>query len=174
MKELYRGSYEILKKGYLTMNEKNSLNFGNLDEIFDFAIEKEKEAWEFYTEWADKADKKAMKEAFEEFALEEKKHVKLFEDLKAGHSVDVPEKKEIDFKVTNYFIEVTPYENMSYEDALRLAIQREKAAIELYTEFASHSPSPEITSVLELLINEETKHKVILETLYEEHYLPEN
>ena len=52
------------------------MEFDNLDQIVDFAIEKEVEAAEFYTELSKEAGFAGSAKMFAEFAEEEKKHQK--------------------------------------------------------------------------------------------------
>ena len=56
----------------------------NIDEILDFAIEKEEEANQFYTDLAQKMDNPAMKKVFEDFAREERGHKAKLEAVKRG------------------------------------------------------------------------------------------
>jgi len=63
------------------------MGFKDLNEIIDFAIEKEQEAADFYTMAAGYEDMAGSREMFEEFAAEELKHKQMLEDLKKG-SVD--------------------------------------------------------------------------------------
>ncbi len=156
------------------MFEYDCLDFDNVDDVFDFAIEKEKEAYDFYRKWAKKMDKPAMKEVFEEFAEQEAGHIKLFHDLKSGHTKEKPEKKAVDLHLTDYLVEVIPSENMDYREAVRVAIQREQAAIQLYSEFARATNSPKIAATLEILVQEELRHKNRLETIFDDAFYPEN
>lgn len=45
--------------------------FGSVDELLDFAVQKEEEANKFYTDLAVKMDRPAMRQVFEGFAKEE-------------------------------------------------------------------------------------------------------
>ncbi|MBF0469415.1 MAG: rubrerythrin, partial [Desulfamplus sp.] len=53
------------------------MNFESVDDILAYAIEKEKEAVQFYTDLSTKDNFKSVKETFESFAKEEQKHVQL-------------------------------------------------------------------------------------------------
>jgi rubrerythrin len=57
------------------------MEFGSVDEILNFAVDREKEAVEFYTGLAKEATRASLKETFESFAKEEEKHVALLSDI---------------------------------------------------------------------------------------------
>ncbi|MHC4501024.1 MAG: ferritin family protein, partial [Planctomycetota bacterium] len=57
--------------------------FGSVDEILDFAIAREVEANDFYTELAERMENGAMRKVFEEFAIEELGHKMKLEAVKA-------------------------------------------------------------------------------------------
>ena len=57
------------------------MNFGSVDEILTFAIDREKEAVAFYQSLAKEATRKALRETFESFAREEEKHVALLSNI---------------------------------------------------------------------------------------------
>jgi len=100
--------------------------FESIGDVLDFAIAKEIETYEFYKEWAAKVDNSAIKEALAEFSGEELKHRKLLEDVKAGKHVIAQKTSVPDLKLADYFTMAKPSESMSFQDALRVAIQREK------------------------------------------------
>lgn len=156
------------------MTGKGSLDFSNIDEIFDYAMGKEKEAFDFYKEWAVKVDRSAMKDVFEEFAAEEANHIKILQDLKEGTAGEEAGAKAVDLQLTDHLIEVAPTSDMTYKEALRVAIQREKEAIGLYSGAAAASASSPVRSTFEQLANEEVKHKVKLEAIYDDSFYPED
>ena len=57
------------------------MEFGSVDEILNFAIDREKEAVDFYSSLAKEATRASLKEIFERFAMEEGKHVLLISDM---------------------------------------------------------------------------------------------
>ena len=56
------------------------MNFKSIEEIIEFAIEKEKSAVEFYDELSKRETVSGAKETFVSFSKEEQKHVKLLEN----------------------------------------------------------------------------------------------
>ena len=60
------------------------MNFESIEEILEFAIEKEKEAAVFYDEVAQQEVFSGAKKTFQEFAAEERKHQALLEDFEGN------------------------------------------------------------------------------------------
>lgn len=151
-----------------------NLSFDSTEEILDFAIGKEVEAKEFYEFWAQKVKNSSIKDVLLDFAAEEQKHKELLQKVKAGENLQMPANKIIDLKLGDYFVEVSAQENMSYEEALRVAIQREIGAKELYTYLAGIATNQQAKELFERLAVEESKHKMRLESMYDEDILSEN
>ena len=155
------------------MNDEKMLNFESVAAALDFAIDKEQEAYDFYTEWSEKLEHDAIRQVFREFAVEELRHRDLVTDAKEGKRELKIDEKVRDLKITDYFIEVKASTEMNYQDALQFAIQREKGSIELYRHLADTATSANINSLFESLVQEETKHKVRLEEIYDDNFLKE-
>lgn len=58
--------------------------FSSVEEILDFAIEREIEANKFYTELAERMERPEMRKVFEDFAKEELGHKTKLEAVKQG------------------------------------------------------------------------------------------
>jgi rubrerythrin len=149
------------------------MEFQNLGEIIDFAIEKEKEAAEFYLSVSKKEQFSGKVEMLKEFAAQERKHQQLLEDLKAGKTSkqlkDYKFKWITDIKRSNYADEVQYHPGMSYTELLMLAMKREEKALKLYNEMLATAQTDEQKKVFKVLCQEEAKHKLSLETLYDDH-----
>jgi rubrerythrin len=139
-----------------------------VDEILDFAIENEIEAHKFYTNLAAKMNDPTMKQVFLDFAEEEKNHRKLLEDAKAGKSVKIGGENIADLKIAEYTVAVKPTPNMSYKDALVLAMQKEKKSFGLYDRLAHLIENEEATKLFASLAQQEAKHKLRFELEYDE------
>ncbi len=148
--------------------------FKSVDEILDFAIEREQEAVEFYTDIAKRAKSPAAREAFEMYANEERGHKAKLEKVKAGRKLLSAEKKLQDLKIGDYLVEGEFTEDIDYQDILILAMKREKAAYKLYMDMAARVDDPEVKDLLIGLANEEAKHKLRFEVEYDENVLTEN
>ncbi|MCK5733915.1 MAG: rubrerythrin, partial [Candidatus Latescibacteria bacterium] len=64
--------------------------------------------------------------------------------------------------------------DMSYQDALILAMKREEEAHQLYSDMGAWTNDPELEKMFAMLAQEEAKHKLRLETEYDEYVLAEN
>lgn len=149
-------------------------NFKSVDEVLDFAIAREQEAYDFYTLWADKMENKWIREAFKDFAREETKHKDILSRAKQGGTLKPSEKKITDLKIADYLIDVIPGPDMNYQNALIVAMKREKASYMLYNDLAQSAAHGDLRDTLMALSQEEAKHKLRLETLYEKEVLAWN
>jgi len=141
--------------------------FGSVDEVLDFAIKEEEGAAAFYKELAVKMDKPWMKEVFEEFALEEEGHkIKLLQ-VKQGKQLLSAAEKVQDLKVAEYVVEVEPKVDMDFQDALIVAMKKEKAAFKLYIDLAASTEDENLRQSFLGLAQEEAKHKLRFEIEYD-------
>ena len=149
------------------------MEFKNLGEIVDFAIEKEKEAAEFYLAVSKQEQFAGKIEMLEEFAAEERKHQKLLEDLKAGKVGRQLEEYKFkwitDIKRSNFADEIEYHPGMAYHELLMMAMKREENALKLYNEMLATAETDEQKKVFKMLCQEEAKHKLSLETMYDDH-----
>ena len=58
---------------------------------------------------------------------------------------------------------------MVYKDMLHLAIKREEKSLALYNELLGKAEKPEFKNVFKMLCQEEAKHKLALETLFDDY-----
>ena len=149
------------------------MEFENLAAVLDFAIEKEMEAAEFYTKISKEEAFSGAGKMFEEFAQEERKHQQMLEDFKTGGlsaSIEDYEFKWItDIKRSNYVIDLEYSRGMGYNEILMLAMKREEKALKLYNDFLDKAESEESRTLFKVLCQEEAKHKLALETMYDDY-----
>jgi rubrerythrin len=148
--------------------------FNLVDDILDFAIEGEIEAYKFYTNLAAKANSPDMKQVFLDFAAEEQGHRKLLEDVKKGKKVKIGGEKVADLKIADFVVDVKPTPNMDYKAALILAMKKEKKAFMLYTALVNLADDPASQQLFASLAQQEAKHKLRFELEYDEVILKEN
>ncbi len=148
--------------------------FNIVDDILDFAIDNETEAHKFYTDLAAKANNPAMKQVFLDFAAEEQEHRKLLEDAKKGKKVKIGGQTIADLKIAQYVVDVKPTSNMNYQDALILAMKKEKSSFALYTNLAALTEDSVGKKLFLSLAQQEAKHKLHFELEYDETVLKED
>lgn len=149
-------------------------NFKSIDEVLDFAIESEQKAFNFYTKLANQSRNNEMREVFEEFAREEMGHKARLTEIKQTKVFSVSEQDVTDLKISDYVVQNEHSANITYQDALVLAMKREKAAYNLYTKLATKAPNDELKVLFQSLAQEEAKHKLRFELEYDEYVLREN
>ena len=110
---------------------------------------------------------------FEEFAEEERKHQKLLEDFKTKGVAESLEDYQLkwitDIKRSDYVVELEYTPGMAYNDILMLAMKREEKALKLYNDFLDQADTQEGKKLFKVLCQEEAKHKLALETMYDDY-----
>lgn len=150
------------------------LYFKSIDEILNFAIEKEQEASDFYQEWSQKAKDKQITEMFSQFAEEEQGHKRKLQNVQKTGGLPKASRHTKNLKISDYMVEVDPEKEMGLQDAIILAMQREKKAFQLYSDMEELTDDQEIQQLFEFLANEEAKHKLRFEVQYDEIILTDN
>ncbi len=142
--------------------------FESIEEILDFAIQKEREAAEFYRYWAERVKDRTLKQVFLKLSEQEKGHERKILLMKEGKLTLKPRGEVVNLKISDYLDEVKPTEEMDYQQALRIAMQREKASFKLYNDLAESVEDEKARTLFLALAQEEATHKLRLETLYDE------
>jgi rubrerythrin len=145
-----------------------------VDEILDYAIDQEQQAADFYADLAGRAEKAGMKDILLDFSAEEQSHKQRLLAVKAGDYELTPEQEVLDLKISDYLVEVGATDDISYQDALIVAMKRERAAFQLYSDMAARVPEGHLKEVLDGLAKEEAKHKLFFESEYDERVLQDN
>lgn len=148
--------------------------FESINDVLDFAMNEEQQAVEFYTRLAGQAQTDDMRRIFEEFANEEIAHKARLSKIKEEGTYNTPVEKIADLKIADYMVNVKVTPDMSYQDALVVAMKKEKAAFKLYLALAERAPDNDMKSVFLSLAQEESKHKLRFELEYDEFVLREN
>jgi len=150
--------------------------FQSAHEILDFAIAEEAGAVAFYRELAGKMARETMRRVFEGFAQEEERHHAKLLAVKAGETPLIAERQATDLKIGDYLIDIDPAVNpgeFDYQQALIIAMKKEKAAFKLYTRLAEETPDAAYRAIFLGLAQEEAKHKLRFELEYDEEFLTE-
>ena len=148
--------------------------FKSINDILDFAIVSEQEAVDFYTKLSKQATNEAMKEVFLQFAKEEMGHKARLTNIKEKQLFEFKEEKVTDLKIADYLVESEAKPDMTYQDFLIVAMNKEKAAFKLYSDLAKIAPNNELRNIFLSLAQEEAKHKLRFEIEYDDYVLKEN
>lgn len=144
------------------------------DSILDFAIDEEQKAVDFYTELAGQSSSDEMRTVFEEFAQEEVKHKMKLMEVKETGITNMPPENVADLQIADYMVNVKASPNMTYQEALIVAMNKEKAAFRLYTSLSERASEPQLKELFASLAQEESKHKLRFEIEYDDFVLREN
>jgi len=144
------------------------------EEVILFAIRKEVEAATLYRTYSILAKSQNVKQMFLSLEAEEQKHKKILEDLNKEDFSAYRLEKVPALKISDYYLEQDFSPDMSYQESLILAIKREEKSVKLYQDLADAAKDPELKKTFEALTQEETKHKLKLETEYDERVLTED
>lgn len=150
--------------------------FESLDEILDFAIAEEEAAAAFYRELAAKMERRFMREVFESFASEEDGHKAKLLSVKHGTTPFTVKQAVFDLKIADYLVDVdvNPSDpGLDYQQALILAMKKEKGAFRLYTLLGEQAQEESFRALFLGLAQEEAKHKLRFELEYDEQFLHE-
>ncbi len=148
--------------------------FKTVNEILDFAMKSEQEAVDFYTALASQSNNPEIKETFLQFAKEEVGHKARLQKIKDEGVFEMQQEQIADLKIADYVVKTDPSPDMSYADALILAMKKEKAAYKLYTKLEQRTDNPELKKVFQSLAIEESKHKLRFEIEYDDYVMREN
>lgn len=131
-----------------------------LKQILSAAVDKENKSVQFYKQLAQRIKTPEVSAVFEAIAKQEEKHaeaVKL-ELFKMGFTFAQNQPPQESFE-SEIVIELEcPDGQMSYLDALHLALQRERAAFRLYAELMAKTTDPQAENLFFELAQEEMRH----------------
>jgi len=142
--------------------------------IIDFAVDREKEAVEFYLDLQNKTKFAEMKETLKDLEMMERGHINTLETIRTQGLEKVEVKEIHDLKISDYMVDIEPSPDMDYENILIVAMKREQKSKELYEDLAKRFAGEEIGKVLLKIAAEETEHKLRFEKIYDQHVLREN
>jgi rubrerythrin len=151
--------------------------FRSVNDVLDFAIAREEEAAQFYTDLASKMDREWMRKLFQDFAKEEQGHRAKLVGVKAGKIPLLTQAQVMDLKIGDYLVKIDADKqaaDLDYQQALIVAMKKEKAAFKLYMDLANQTSEPEFVALFQSLAQEEAKHKLRFELEYDDMFLANN
>jgi len=139
-----------------------------LSEILKFAIDREIEAAEFYRNLKERISNVPAKTMLDEFEKMELSHADLLKTMDINQVSNYNQQKVNNLKLSDYMVEPVLHEESSFQDILVVAMIREEAAAKLYSELSNQAENTNVKNLFLKLADEELKHKLSLETLYDE------
>ncbi len=152
-------------------------DINTISEILDYAIDQERQAYDFYMKLAARTENKQLKRAFEDFAQQEKNHVAILQSVKKNQIALPDAGKVTDLKIADYSVDVDEEDLLDGADLQKvyiLAMKKEKAAYKMYSDLARSCNDENCKKTLESLAQEEARHKLHIEVEYDDHFLNEN
>ncbi len=149
----------------------SSVSCSSVDDVVNFAIDKEQKAMEFYQKCADRAKNPGIKKFFQEMAAEEQRHRDMLKELDVLGISDVQLAKVEDLRIGDYLVDVQFYDEITYQEALTLAMKKEEKAHAFYSGWKNKCMHEKTSKLFELLAQEEMKHKRTIETIYDDQIL---
>jgi rubrerythrin len=144
-------------------------------ELLDTAIYKEVASEAFYTALKEKTGEPGAGVLMQELAEEEKKHVRWLTDFKdKGLKTGWHRHVAGELKIGEYLTAPDKLEGAGLQDTLIFAIKREQQSIDFYSRMTGLLGTRSAKSLCRKLANEELRHKIRLEVLYDDLFLKEN
>lgn len=136
--------------------------------IIEKAIQREEEAYAFYTDILGQIEEPSTRETIEWIAGEEKKHRKFLIDYRDGKYGPGPMRMTdvVLYKIAEHQEEPDIATDMKREDVFLVASHRELKSYHFYTELAGQEDAAGVRDMLLRIANEELKHKEKMEYLY--------
>jgi rubrerythrin len=147
------------------------VEMGKLDsvsEILELAVEREEDAYRFYTDLAKHATNPMLQRMFKSLAKVELEHKEKFElELIKEGNVLVDKKRVEDFDLNKYASGTQFIDDMGYGEVLVMGIEKEKRSVRFYFELAAIAMDKESREALLALAEEEASHKAQLQIEYD-------
>lgn len=148
------------------------MKFETFDQIVDYAIDREIESRLLYLRLAHLSNDPELCQLLEQLAEQELTHQKKLARVKQKQfkmlDGDMP---VLDLGIADAAPDVVPYPDMSVNEALVLAMNKEKYAFRLYFELSEQTDNPELRQLFLALANEEANHKVRMEIQFDDHLM---
>ncbi len=147
------------------------MEFGSIEDVVKFAIEKEQEAATFYRTAADNEELQVNKNVLNDFAEEEEKHEKMLKEHSGNKDAfaNYHFNKIDDIKRADYMTDMEYKPGMNYYEVMRVAMKREEKAYKLYKKLSESAEKEDLEGIFAVLAHEELKHKSGLERIYDDH-----
>jgi len=147
-----------------------------IEEVIDFALERERESQEIYLDYARKTQRMGFRRLLLFMVDMEKEHENKLKELKEGkdQSALFSGSGSLGARLTDFIKQEEFSPDMDYGDFLVLIIKREEKAEKLYEELESLAADTELKELFSWLAEEERKHKAWAQDRYDLELLKDN
>lgn len=151
------------------------MEFKSFDEVIDFAINREIEAADFYNKLQTLVKHESSIKLLKELEAMEIAHADALrkfnrEELESEYVAP----KIQNLKIADTMEDINPQSEMNYQEILVLSIKAEQHANELYLKLAAETDDKNTKNLFLRLADEEAKHKLHLEKIYDDEFMVEN
>ena len=167
------GSDSVGSKGSMPAS-KEVFVFDTLQQIIDFAIRKEQEAADFYHDLAANVKDKTVAAELQKMAGEEERHRDALMRNPVAFTAERERELIPNLKIADYTVVPSVGPDLSFEDAVNIAMHREKLSLDLYNQLAASADDPSVQTLFRNLAEEESRHKLYFESIWDERVLTEN
>ncbi|MFH2130674.1 MAG: ferritin family protein [bacterium] len=147
------------------------------EEIIQFAIESEYKAAAFYQHMLTLNQAAGMRSFFERLVKQEMGHAAKLKNI-SKHQVsriDNTDQPDPGLSLADYLVvSVDDESNLSYQDAVILAMKKEKAAVQLYQDLMNKTADPELKALFAFIMEEEKGHQAAFEDEYDKRIQSDN
>lgn len=143
--------------------------FNSIEDVLDFAREKEQDACDFYTDLAERMHDSSMKDFFTELARQEIRHKIVLTEMRKGN-VEIgshPRIKNIELDKVLLIKEGS--KSLAIENAMLVALEREQSSNKLYADLAQIVDDATLKGTFESLAADELEHKASIQAAYEKY-----
>jgi rubrerythrin len=143
------------------------------DQIIDYAIDREKEAVQFYHELQESVHFTERRNLLVNLEHMEKVHIAMLEGIREQNIEKIDISEIEDLHISEYIVHDEPSGELSYQDILIVAMKREEASHRLYSDLAAKTTDTGVRKLFLKLASEEAKHKLLFEKMYDDEILTE-
>jgi rubrerythrin len=147
------------------------MKFESTADLLHFAISKEQASQHFYRELASQMKDAAAQKIFQVIAQQEQRHEEVLklELIKQGYTLapETGSPRPADYEWQEHLELDQDALNMNYAEALLVAIQKERAAFQLYTQLITMAQAQQFRTMLLELAEEEMRHVIQFEREYD-------
>ena len=138
------------------------------NELLDFAVDREKEAVQFYRDLQNHSKFIDMKAFLQELESMEMGHIIMIENLRIKQPTEMEIKQVPNLHISEYLVTDVDKLDLTYQNILIKAMKREEMSTKLYTDMSKKFPDAELSKLFAKLASEEAGHKLRFEKLYDE------
>ncbi len=142
------------------------MNREELKAIIEFAVNSEEESHAFYLDAKSKVNDPALQDLFQDLADEELDHKKFLREFLESGAETIRISPSSDYKLAEVMEAPELTTDVSFPDAIMIAIKNEESAMYMYQGLADSCEDPGERDIFVGLKNMEQMHKTRLEEIY--------